>query len=85
MTEIRPETLEREGPAGLIIGWSDGVRRRYTAPGPSQCLPVRNLSRKEIGRRDEAARRERAERFAIACPIRSGSSPDSDRAHATCR
>ncbi len=31
LIDMRPETIEREGPAGLIIGWSDGSRRRYTA------------------------------------------------------
>ena len=47
MTEIRPETLEREGPAGLIIGWSDGVRRRYTAPSLRSACPCATCREKK--------------------------------------
>jgi DUF971 family protein len=39
LAEIRPESLERDGSAGLVIGWSDGSRRRYTAAGLRSACP----------------------------------------------
>ncbi len=47
MTETRPETLEREGPAGLVIGWSDGSRRRYTAAGLRTACPCATCREKK--------------------------------------
>lgn len=47
MTENRPETIEREGPAGLVIGWSDGVRRRYTASALRAACPCATCREKK--------------------------------------
>ncbi len=47
MTDTRPESLDREGPAGLIIGWSDGVRRRYSAAGLRTACPCATCREKK--------------------------------------
>lgn len=47
LTETRPETLEREGPAGLVIGWSDGSRRRYTAAALRAACPCATCREKK--------------------------------------
>ena len=47
MTETRPESIEREGPAGLVIGWSDGVRRRYTATALRAACPCATCREKK--------------------------------------
>ena len=47
LTETRPETLEREGPAGLVIGWSDGTRRRYTAGALRAACPCATCREKK--------------------------------------
>ena len=47
LTENRPETLEREGPAGLVIGWSDGMRRRYTASALRTACPCATCREKK--------------------------------------
>ncbi len=47
MTEIRPETLEREGTAGLVIGWSNGQRRRYTAAALRTACPCATCREKK--------------------------------------
>lgn len=47
MIETRPETLERDGPAGLIIGWSNGVRRRYTAAALRAACPCATCREKK--------------------------------------
>jgi DUF971 family protein len=49
LTDIRPATLEREGQAGLIIGWSDGVRRRYTATALRAACPCATCREKKTG------------------------------------
>ena len=47
LTELRPESLEREGPAGLVIGWSDGTRLRYTAPSLRAACPCATCREKK--------------------------------------
>ena len=47
MTETRPETLERDGPAGLVIGWSDGSRRRYSAAALRAACPCATCREKK--------------------------------------
>ena len=47
LTETRPETLKREGPAGLVIGWSDGTRRRYTAGALRAACPCATCREKK--------------------------------------
>ncbi len=47
MTENRPESLEREGPAGLIIGWSNGDRRRYGAVELRKSCPCASCREKK--------------------------------------
>lgn len=47
MTDTRPESLEREGPSGLIIGWNDGVRRRYSAAGLRKACPCATCREKK--------------------------------------
>jgi DUF971 family protein len=47
LTEYRPESLEREGPAGIVIGWSNGARRRYTAAGLRAACPCATCREKK--------------------------------------
>jgi DUF971 family protein len=47
LTEIRPATLQREGQAGLVIGWSDGHRRKYTAAGLRAACPCATCREKK--------------------------------------
>jgi DUF971 family protein len=36
---IYPTAIERDGPSDLVIAWSDGSRRRYTARGLRDVCP----------------------------------------------
>ena len=47
LQETRPESLERDGPAGLVIGWSDGARRRYTAAALRAACPCATCREKK--------------------------------------
>ena len=47
MIETRPETIERDGPTGLVIGWSDGSRRRYTASALRTACPCATCREKK--------------------------------------
>lgn len=47
LTETRPETIERDGPGGLVIGWSDGTRRRYSAESLRAACPCATCREKK--------------------------------------
>lgn len=55
MPDIRPESFERQGPAALIIGWSDGVRRRYAAAALRAACPCATCREKRSAEESKAA------------------------------